>query len=119
MKNEALSGNPAGCVSKLDEIDFLAFYTEVSNILGVEAEYKPDLLPRYGIDRFGNQYHRSKKNGRWHGRDPGNGRFPGRGIVRHYGGFIHVALTSPRASGSFKTDEEVFTFLRKVMAPQI
>src|ERR1700757_553559 len=38
---------------------------------------------------------------RWNNRNPGNGRFSGRGIVRHYGSCIHIALHDPPLYGIY------------------
>lgn len=45
---------------------------------------------------------------RWGGRIPGNGRYPGHGIIRVFTPkCIHVNLKSPKISGEFKSYEEV------------
>jgi hypothetical protein len=58
-----------------------AFYQRCAELLGVEHQYRPF---RYG------------KRTRWNNRTPGSGRFPGRGLIRAFGGHVHVALYRPR-----------------------
>lgn len=56
-----------------------------------------------------------KKRTRWNNRAPGQGRFPGRGIIRHYGNVIHISLYNPSYNGIFETEEKVFEILKKLI----
>lgn len=56
------------------------FYIECERILGVPHEGAP--FPYY-------------KRTRWNNRTAGQGRYPGRGIVRVFGSQVHIALTDP------------------------
>ena len=78
------------------------FYEECARILG--CEYEGEAFTSY-------------KRTRWNNRRAGQGRFPGFGTIRHYGDDIHVALRHPITSiGTFKTEEEVISFLEKIIA---
>ena len=89
------------------------FYSECAEILGTEHQYRDD-APRPKVDRDGNVYTPMTKATRWGGREPGNGRFPGFGIIRLFGSVVQVQLTEPkRLSGIFNSKEEALSFLRK------
>lgn len=76
------------------------FYNRCAELLGVEHEYLP----------FEYRYRT-----RWNNRKPGSGRYPGYGIIRKFGGQIHVALTKPiQHHGIYNSEEEVYTFLRSL-----
>lgn len=81
------------------------FYGKVAEMLGVPHQFRP-LGPTHFVDRDGQTRYRMKRTGRWFGRDPGNGRFPGRGLVRMFGRNVLVALVDPRLHGSYRSPEE-------------
>lgn len=58
-----------------------AFYDRCAEILGVPHDFAP-----FPFD----------KRSRWNNRKPGSGRFPGRGLVRAFGGHVHLSLYRPR-----------------------
>ena len=74
-----------------------SFYAECAALLGCSYDGKP--FP----------YH---KRTRWNNRTPGQGRFPGHGIIRVFGSLVHVALTNPQIEMQ-GTKEEVLAKLRE------
>ena len=87
------------------------FYDKVADILGVEHEYNTfnDKIIK-PFDRFGNP--RTTNKNRWNGREPGNGRFQGFGIIRNYGTVIHVTLNHPQSVNKiFDKEDDVLEFL--------
>jgi hypothetical protein len=67
------------------------FYKAVSDLLGAEHRFQP--FP-YG------------KRTRWNNRLPGNGRYPGHGLVRRYGpDTIHIQLHSPPLAGVYTSEQ--------------
>lgn len=51
---------------------------------------------------------------RWGPRTPGNGRFPGRGIVRFFSPtVIHVALRHPSINGQFADPDAALTAIKQ------
>lgn len=54
------------------------------------------------------------KRTRWNNRIPGQGRFPGRGIVRIFGDQIHVALNNPPTHQIFQCQTECLIFLESL-----
>lgn len=86
MENENTTSNSA------------RFYEECSNILGL----------------IHNHVEPVPKRNRWNNRTPGNGRYEGYGLIRFYNSeLIHVQFAS-KGSGIFKSEDEVFEFLKKV-----
>ena len=61
--------------------DDKTFYDACAAILGVEHDFAP---------------FRYAKRTRWNNRKPGSGRFPGRGLVRAFGGHVHLSLYRPK-----------------------
>lgn len=50
---------------------------------------------------------------RWNNRKPGEGRYPGYGLIRHFGGNIHVTLRHPVIHNKVYTSEnDVYEFLK-------
>ena len=92
------------------------FYKTIEEILGVQIEYKEIIIqPR--VDRVTGQIYQplSNKN-RWNNRNPGNGRIPGYGLIRKHGSLIYLCFHSPvSVSKQFKSDDELFEFLIKLM----
>jgi hypothetical protein len=93
------------------------FYAACAAIIGAAHHYE-DKRPRYlKWDRKNEVYYRPMtKAGRRSGREPGNGRFPGIGLVRDFGAVIHVSLTEPLISRSFDSYASALAFLREVFA---
>lgn len=76
------------------------FYNEVGILLGCEHHYKEPV---------------GKYKSRWNNRKPGNGRFPGLGLVQSFGDIVIIRLYHPeRISESFFTKEEALTYLKGV-----
>jgi hypothetical protein len=68
------------------------FYQQVSHLLDCELIYQP--------------WPFSKKT-RWNNRLPGNGRFPGRGLVRRFNSrMIQVHLTNPPLVGWYHQEHQ-------------
>lgn len=83
-----------------------SFYQDVSDLLGIENNY------RYDVYSVGGKYRT-----RWNNRKPGNGRFEGYGIIRFFSPtVIHVAITNPISlSGIFGSKAEVLEVLKKTL----
>ncbi len=72
------------------------FYSDCAEILGTEHQYS-DGIPRPKIDREGKTYIPSTRATRWGGREPGNGRFPGFGLIRLYWpDLVSIRLRHPK-----------------------
>jgi hypothetical protein len=84
-------------VNNYEEMTDEQFYAECAALLGSPHEGEP---------------FRFHKRTRWNNREPGQGRFPGRGIIRSFGSTVHVALLDPAISMT-GTKEEVLDRLRK------
>ena len=57
-----------------------------------------------------------KKKTRWNNRKPGNGCFPGKGLIRMFGpNLIHVMLHSPKMSGVYKSEEDALTAIKAAL----
>lgn len=77
------------------------FYLRCAEIIGVDHET---------IIR--SPYYRRT---RWTNREAGNGRFAGVGLVRFFGGPVHIAINHPITfSGSFDTPEEALACLEDI-----
>ena len=91
------------------------FYGKCAEILGTEHEFR-DCVPRPKIDRDGKIYTPATKASRWGGREPGNGRFPGFGIIRAFGNTVQINLTKPkRISAIIEGRDEALAFLREAV----
>lgn len=77
-----------------------AFYRTCASILGVPYQY---IEPR-------------RKVTRWNNRHPGNGRYPGFGVIRLYGDQVHLCLTHPElVQASFPNRMDALAFLESVV----
>ena len=89
------------------------FYGRCAEILGTEHQYR-DGVPRPKMDREGKMYTPSSRATRWGGREPGNGRFSGFGLIRLFGNTVQINLTKPkRISAIIDGREEALAFLEK------
>lgn len=75
------------------------FYEHCGRLLGVGHEGQP--FPYY-------------KRTRWNNRKPGQGRFPGRGIIRVFGSQVHIALTNPALHKICDSKEECLNVLKSL-----
>lgn len=73
------------------------FYDTVSSILNIEHQFHDPV----------------RRRTRWNTRIKGNGRFPGFGLVQCFGSTVRVA--SKHGTKVFKTYEEVYVYLKKVV----
>lgn len=81
------------------------FYKAVADLLSAEHRFEP--FP-YG------------KRTRWNNRLPGNGRYPGCGIVRRYGpDAIHIQLYSPPLGGLYTSEQAALTAIRTALLPTV
>ena len=91
------------------------FYERVAAILNAPHDYNSynDVIFRYdketGIKCGTN-------SSRFVGRQPGTGRFPGIGTVRHYGSAIHISLNNPRVQKICASEEEAISFLTELFS---
>jgi hypothetical protein len=69
------------------------FYTRCGELLGIEHVYTQPV----------------RKRNRWNNRRPGNGRFPGFGLVQCFGSSVRVV--SKHGTRMFKTYEEVYEYI--------
>jgi hypothetical protein len=93
------------------------FYETCALILGVKHDYRePPPVPKMP-DREGNI--RNTYKGRYNGREGGNGRFPGSGIVRDFGTFIQVRLTTPLLHGNYPNYGAALEAITKAMAAHV
>ena len=72
------------------------FYAAVADILGAEHIGNP--FPYY-------------RRTRWNNRAGGRGRYPDHGIVRCFGGVIHIALTSPLINTIVNSKEDALALI--------
>ncbi len=78
-----------------------AFYAEVGRLLDANHVYV----------KFPSRY-----KSRWNNRAPGNGRFPGHGLVRMFGpAVIHVSLYAPRLNAQFTSAEAAIAAIALAM----
>ena len=94
------------------------FYGACSKILGVEIAYRESTPPTVRIDRqTGKEYTPATKATRWGGREPGNGRIPGCGLIRIFStSCIKVDLYHPiKMSGIYTDMDEVLELLKKAI----
>jgi hypothetical protein len=90
------------------------FYCRVSEITGISHDYiEPFRYLRF--DRQLGKFVETTRLRRWGNRTPGNGRFPGLGLIRYFGPTcIQMALQKPRpASKTFSDPEAAIDFLTK------
>lgn len=72
------------------------FYDRCAELMGTTHEYNTPVARRT----------------RWNTRRLGNGRFPGRGVIRPYNPkCIHVMLTNPKMTRTFTSVDALFEFL--------
>lgn len=62
-------------------------------------------------DHLGQPFTHYKRT-RWNNRTPGQGRFPGRGIIRVFGSQVHIALTDPPIHKICDSQDECLDFLK-------
>lgn len=93
------------------------FYEKCAKLLGTENLYveKPKPAKRFNRET-GKMYQPITRKTRWGPREPGNGRFPGHGLIRIFGSnTIHVSLSNPSLNGTFSSFEEVLEALQRVI----
>lgn len=92
------------------------FYGLCAEILGTEHQYRDD-VPRPKRDREGKRYFPTTKSTRWGGREPGNGRFPGFGLIRlHWPDLVLIRLHHPKKIYANITGrDEALQYLRQAM----
>jgi hypothetical protein len=78
------------------------FYREIAIILGCDAHnYRP--------------YPYSKRT-RWNNREPGNGRYPGHGLIRRYSSTnISVSLHTPYVVGYFTSEQQALDAIKNAL----
>ena len=93
------------------------FYQRCAQILNTEHNYV-DLKPRIKFDRItGEKIQTSTAYTRWGPRIPGNGRFPGFGLIRVFSPEkIFVNFSKPKSvSKMFNSYDEVINFLEELV----
>ncbi len=97
------------------------FYKECTKIVGTESEYT-DLprSPKKYSRETGELYQPMTRATRWGGREPGNGRFPGLGLIRCFGAScIQINIKNPTLSETYESYEEALDALREVFSKEI
>ncbi len=74
-----------------------AFYQDCAKLLGTEHDYQP--------------YPYRRRN-RWNNRVPGNGRFPGFGLIRLFGDRVHIQLRSPVRVNLWCSRDDALEYLK-------
>lgn len=78
------------------------FYRQCAELLGAAHAYRP--FPY-------------AKRTRWNNRAPGNGRFPGFGLIRVFGERVHMQLRRPAPiNRRFASKAEALNFLAQLVA---
>lgn len=77
------------------------FYDECARLLNTEYDFV-DVIPN------------NARSGRWGPRKPGNGRYPGIGLIRWFSeNYIHVSITGRKEINAiFRSPAEVFEVLK-------
>lgn len=92
------------------------FYQRCAEIFGVDIPFNKVVL-RPLIDwETGTLHHRYTAGGRWSGRNPGNGRIEGYGVVRWFNSAqIHVALNNPAFQRIYDSPEAALEGLEELL----
>jgi len=91
------------------------FYGECAKIFDTEHQYR-DGVPRSKVNRDCEIYTPCTRATRWGGRSPGNGRFPGFGLIRVFGTVVHISIHTPKKISATITGlEEALLYLREEM----
>jgi len=97
-------------------MDNIEFYKRCSAIVGIETEITvhPPIIKRF--DKNGKEIFRPKfRLTRWNNRKPGNGRFPGLGLIRAFSSNqIHINIRNPDLCGVYKSYESALEALQNV-----
>ncbi len=91
------------------------FYKACEDILDAKTEYEEKVLYTKYNHETGEPYKIPTRGSRWGGREPGNGRFPGKGLIRVFGSIIHVSLNDPKIQRTFNSFEEVLAALEEAV----
>ncbi len=94
------------------------FYKACEDILGTKTEYKEQKIYTKYDRETGQPYKPATRATRWGGREPGNGRFPGNGLIRVFGSIIHITLTDPQLSGTFNSFEDALKALEEAVGAE-
>src|ERR1044071_5447312 len=89
------------------------FYERCAQLLATEYISRPAPGPIERLRHDGTI--RNTHKTRWNDRDPGNGRFPGRGLVRHFGSAVFVNLHDPPLWGTFKSSDEALAAIARAL----
>jgi hypothetical protein len=92
------------------------FYERCARLLGTGTEIHevPGVVSRPRHDGTIRNTHKTRYNDR----EPGNGRFPGRGLVRHFGKGVTVSLRDPPLHGYYETPEAALGAITAAMGIQ-
>jgi hypothetical protein len=85
-------------------MDQETFYEQCARLLGTQYE-RHEIRQSQERLRWDGSIGNNYRN-RWNNRYAGNGRYPGRGIVRHFGRVIQVALYDPPLTGYFSSVDD-------------
>jgi hypothetical protein len=107
-------GNAAPAEAGEDE----RFYGACARLLGADHVWR-EARPHLKVDRVtGTIWRPLTRAGRWSGREPGNGRFEGYGLIRLFGPErVHMLLRRPLAVNRFfESRDEALDFLARICA---
>lgn len=91
------------------------FYKRCSDIVGIETEITVHTPRMKKFDKNGKEIFRPRHITRWNNRKPGNGRFPGLGIIRAFSaGQIHINIKNPTLTGVYTSYESALSALVEV-----
>lgn len=91
------------------------FYEECNKITGIISDYTDNshLLIKY--NRYGKRVKVPTHASRWGGREPGNGRYYGLGLIRVYNDTcIHINIRNPNLNKVFYNYDDALIELRKL-----
>jgi hypothetical protein len=112
-KSEVVSEERPCYIKGMNEEEF---YGRCARLLNTEHDFHPipvaSKIPRHDGTV------RNVAKGRYNQREPGNGRFPGHGLVRHFGLAIHVNLHTPKVYGIFKDPELALEAIARALGVQ-
>lgn len=102
------------CAARLGlRLDYEDFYEQCARLLGAQYE-RHEIRESHERLRYDGSVSNNYRN-RWNNRDPGNGRYPGRGIIRHFGSVIQVALYDPPVSGYYASVDYALTAIENAV----
>ena len=83
------------------------------NEIRIEEDFYQEIALLLGCDEHCYKQYPYTKRTRWNNRNPGNGRYPGFGIIRRYNSNnISVNLHTPHVVGQFSSETSVLDAIK-------